>query len=86
MGKVSQKVEAMYRDACMIVDVPEAPDHVAIEFEFLHFLCSQERFKEEQTFLQHFNSWYPQFQNKIEASGVGSFYPALSSLLSNILK
>ncbi len=42
MGDSSQNVAHCYQDAGVSVDVKEPPDHIAIELEFLHFLCSKE--------------------------------------------
>lgn len=42
MGDSSINAAHYYQDAGVSVDVKEPPDHIAIELEFLHYLCSKE--------------------------------------------
>ena len=84
MGETSRWVENIYREINMKVNVADAPDHVAIELEFLYLLRSKKHFAEERVFLEHFNSWYPQFQNRISQSKVSDFYTNLSLILLGI--
>jgi TorA maturation chaperone TorD len=42
MGDSTINVAQFYQDAGLSVDIKEPPDHIAIELEFLHYLCSKE--------------------------------------------
>lgn len=42
MGDSTMAVLQLYREAGLKVDVKDAPDHIAIELEFMHYLYSQE--------------------------------------------
>lgn len=42
MGDSTMAVLQLYRDAGLKVDVKDAPDHIAIELEFIHYLYSLE--------------------------------------------
>lgn len=42
MGDSTVAVQKIYRAAGLSLEVPEAPDHIALELEFMHFLCTGE--------------------------------------------
>jgi TorA maturation chaperone TorD len=42
MGESTISVAQHYQEAGLSVDIKEPPDHIAIELEFLHYLCSKE--------------------------------------------
>ena len=42
MGDSTINVAQFYQDAGLSVDIKEPPDHIAIELEFLHYLCAKE--------------------------------------------
>ncbi|MFN2356106.1 MAG: molecular chaperone, partial [Desulfopila sp.] len=39
MGDSTIAVQHMYTNAGLTLDVQEAPDHIALELEFMHYLC-----------------------------------------------
>jgi DMSO reductase family type II enzyme chaperone len=73
----------------------EAPDHVSVEFEFLHYLVFKEAQSSQQEageflsgyvlaqrdFLErHLNSWYPSFSRKLQRLTPLSFFTAIAGL------
>jgi len=101
MGDSTVAVLKMYQDAGLKLDIQEAPDHIALELEFLHFLC----FREAQALTQeemdqvHFFSgiritfqrkclapWVGKFCNNIRKGTENSFYTALADCLEPFVK
>lgn len=91
-GWMAVQIEREYRDAGLILspDQKKLPDHVAVELEFMAFLCGQQAqaleedatdegltLKERQrTFMaQHLGRWFPRFARQVrEATTVDSLY------------
>ncbi len=48
MGDSTMAVLELYREAGLKVDVRDAPDHIAIELEFMHYLYSQDGGREQE--------------------------------------
>jgi TorA maturation chaperone TorD len=42
MGESTVNAAQYYQNADLSVDIKEPPDHIAIELEFMHYLCSKE--------------------------------------------
>lgn len=42
MGDSTMAVQKMYQESGLSVEVKEAPDHIALELEFMHYLCLRE--------------------------------------------
>lgn len=101
MGDSTVAVQKMYQDAGLKLDIKEAPDHIAIELEFLHFLClreAQAHMQEEMDQARFFSGIMAEFQRRCFAPWVGkfcdnirkgtenSFYIALADCLEPFVK
>ncbi len=101
MGDSTMAVTKMYQDAGLSVDVKEAPDHIAIELEFMHYLYAVEAeaiHKDDNVKTQnlasmrnHFLSaylttWIPLFCEKIRIGIDNMFYRNLAECLENFIK
>lgn len=97
MGDSTMAVLDLYREAGLTVDVKEAPDHIAIELEFLHYLYGikakalqdGDREKEISTeelrvhFLDtYFMPWVHQFCRSIQTGTGNLFYKNLAECLA----
>ncbi len=97
MGDSTINTLQYYKDAGLTVEVKEPPDHIAIELEFMHYLCSQEMVavkannEEEQDRLRHvqeqfFNvnmRWVPEFTESMNTGATTQYYKALASCLGH---
>jgi putative dimethyl sulfoxide reductase chaperone len=96
MGDSTMAVLDLYRQAGLKVDIKDAPDHIAIELEFLHYLYSIEgkasqdgdRAKERHTenLRVHFlntclGPWVHQFCQSIQSGTENLFYINLAECL-----
>ena len=99
MGDSTMEVVRRYQDAGLSVDVKDAPDHIAIELEFMHHLCMKEaessasgdeqeveKFKELQRDF-YFNAlqWVPQFCSAIREGSTSPFYTELANCLERFM-
>ena len=92
MGNVSLEVEQAYADAGLEPGPGprEAPDHVAIELEFMYYLAYQESTTGEATWLyrqrrywtSHLGCWLPKFAELIADAQSHGFYSRLAELLT----
>jgi TorA maturation chaperone TorD len=88
-GTLAAEISGTYGGAGLIVspETNELPDHIAIELEFISFLCEKEltalqnedadaaasaRGEQQQFMDKHLARWYPQFVMKAYSSGVES--------------
>lgn len=95
MGDTTQKVQGWYRDAGLQLDLQEPPDHIAIELEFLHYLCLQEaealavddpkmaqmHLETRIEFTATLMGWLPAFARQIKIGAETGYYRALASCL-----
>lgn len=96
MGDSTMEVAKIYQDAGLKVELHEPPDHIAIELEFMAFLCAgevekiqtgneveQQKLQDSQKqFLRSFIApWVPQFCQRIRKGTENSFYIELASCL-----
>ncbi len=96
MGDSTMDVAKIYQDAGLKVELHEPPDHIAIELEFMAFLCTsevekiqtgnkveQQKLRESQKqFLQSFIApWIPQFCQRIREGTENLFYIELANCL-----
>lgn len=95
MGASTADVQMRYRAAGLDVDAgfKDAPDHVAVELEFMHFLIFKtleatsqgdtDQFlsylRDQQSFLEiHLGAWVHDFANKVIENSTTSFYRNLA--------
>ena len=93
MGISTLDVRNKYADEGLRIDIKEAPDHIAIELEFMYYLISKEveaalssdsidatsYLKKQKDFLDaHLGIWVSDFSNSIEINAETSFYRDLA--------
>lgn len=91
MGNVSQQVARAYADAGLKPGAGprEAPDHVSLEWEFVHYLTHQflatgesDWLEKRQAFYdQHMRRWMFALARGITAANLHPFYNALAAML-----
>ena len=101
MGDSTMAVMKMYQDAGLSVEAKEAPDHIAIELEFMHYLYTleaeavhndnnekvQNLASMRKGFLSaYLASWVPRFCQKIRTSADNLFYRSLADCLENFIE
>lgn len=100
MGESTVNVAGYYQEAGLSVDVKEPPDHIAIELEFMYYLCSREaaaakdnqveaaQQMREQQRVFYFNAlkpWAGEFCGAIRAGTENEFYRNLADCLEYFL-
>lgn len=99
MGDSTIAVLKKYQRAGISVDVKEPPDHIAIELEFMHYLCTKEAetavvgegpetdiYREMQIdFFWSFLQWVPQFCSAIREGSESPFYRGLADCLEQFM-
>ena len=96
MGPVSQFVAAAYAEAGLEPGPGprEAPDHVALELEFMYFLSHQylvsgdDQWSERRRAFasKHLALWLPSLVDAIKRSEEHEFYDRLAALLTDLIK
>jgi TorA maturation chaperone TorD len=97
MGDSTIEVQRFYQDAGLSIEMKEPADHIAIELEFMYFLCAKEaaalsegeedeasrlRALQAEFFLKMMG-WIPQFCELIRAGAGTEYYKALASCLGD---
>lgn len=100
MGDSTMAVRKLYRAAGLAPDVAEAPDHIALELEFMHFLYMGEAeaaakgdrdeavtyaATQAHFLLNYLAPWVPQFCNAIRNGTAGGFYSSLADCLEKFI-
>jgi TorA maturation chaperone TorD len=99
MGWSTIEVIRFYQDAGLSVESKEPADHVAIELEFMHYLCLKEAEAEmagnqsERQEFRHLQSrffqtallWVPQFCDSIKKGTTNPFYSGLADCLREFM-
>lgn len=96
MGDSTLVVQKMYQEAGLSLETKEAPDHIALELEFMHYLCFCEvdaasrgksgeasTFAEAQAEFMHrfLGPWIPDFCKDIRNGTDNRFYSLLADCL-----
>ncbi len=97
MGDTTMAVNKMYQDAGLFMEVKEAPDHIAVELEFMYYLCQAEAEAKAQNhgewaragitmqseFMRTFlGPWIPAFCENIRQGTESGFYLPLAGCLN----
>jgi len=99
MGETTIDVLRFYEEAGLSVDIKEPPDHIAIELEFMSYLCIKEaesssdgnlgeaeRYREMQLqFFRKYLHWGQQFCESIKKGSDNQFYQSLADCLSRFM-
>lgn len=99
MGDTTIGVLKCYEDAGLTVGEKEPPDHIAIELEFMAFLCTreaearaagnvaqaQELFSMQSDFYHSFLSWTPRLCEEMRRATNNPFYRALAKCLARFM-
>lgn len=99
MGDTTIGVLKCYEDAGLTVDEKEPPDHIAIELEFMAFLCTREAearaagkvtqaqkfFSMQSDFYHSFLSWTPRLCEEMRRATDNPFYRALAECLARFM-
>lgn len=101
MGDSTMEVLKHYQKAGLEVDIKQPPDHIAIELEFLSYLCALEAEllrsgeikkaaelqTEQKLFLDRYIlPWAPQFAQNIRSGTKSTFYHSLADCFEFFLK
>jgi TorA maturation chaperone TorD len=95
MGPSVLDVKRRYSEAGLEIskNFSDLPDHIAVEFEFMSFLCNKEetaisvenadfwRAKQTEFWRIHLVPWVSEFSNLVQKNSKSPFYNALSSFL-----
>ncbi|HDQ40960.1 MAG TPA: hypothetical protein ENN39_08050 [Desulfonatronum sp.] len=80
-------LESFYGGAGIVLSDRDMPDHLATELEFMHFLCSQERFDLQADFIKlHLSNWIPQLAQSFLKREAFPFYTSLIMLIANYVQ
>jgi TorA maturation chaperone TorD len=97
MGDSTIDTQRFYQNAGLALEMKEPADHIAIELEFMYYLCSKEaaalaegaeseaaRFRTLQTdFFEKMMGWIPQFCELIRGGASQQYYKSLASCLDD---
>jgi TorA maturation chaperone TorD len=97
MGDSTLDAHRFYQDAGLSMEMKEPADHIAIELEFMYYLCSREatalsegmedeasRLKTVQLeFFRKMMGWIPQFCERIRAGAGTAYYRAVAGCLAH---
>jgi TorA maturation chaperone TorD len=94
MGSSTARVRDCYLEMGLDLseDCREAPDHISVELEFMHFLCIKEAeaasrsdsetalqfLRKQREFLEESLAWIPEFTDRVRAQARSEFYRNLA--------
>lgn len=99
MGDSTIGVLRSYQEAGLSVEAKEPPDHIAIELEFMYYLCTKEaeaisdaqweevaKYRDlQRNFFQTYLQWIPHFCDAIRQGTDNQFYTSLADCLSRFM-
>jgi TorA maturation chaperone TorD len=100
MGNSTVDVRNRYAEEGLVINLKEAPDHIAIELEFMYFLVFKEikatknqgpgnsaRYQHKQrAFLEtHLGAWVSDFTSKVETNAQTGFYKNLARVTKSFV-
>ena len=100
MGSSTSEMKTLYREAGLTISegFKDLPDHIAVELEFMHFLCAKESESISQSDIAgawrkrqadfanlHLKPWVETFADCILRSTDSSFYKAAANLLKDFV-
>ena len=101
MGDSTMDVRNRYQEEGLDIGLKEAPDHIAVELEFMYFLIFKEieaiknsdsksavsYLKRQRSFLKtHLGRWVSEFAENVEANAQAEFYKNLARLTKSFIK
>jgi TorA maturation chaperone TorD len=101
MTDSTMDVRDRYREEGLDIDLKEAPDHIAIELEFMYFLVFREveairdsdsgnvavYLEKQKVFLEnHLGKWVTIFTDRVEANAQTYFYKNLAHTTKSVVK
>ncbi len=101
MGNSTMDVRNKYEEEGLDIGLKEAPDHIAIELEFIYFLIFKEikairnsdsgtaasYLEKQQVFLDtHLGIWVSEFADNVEINAQTEFYKNLARLTKSFVK
>ncbi|HYW01486.1 MAG TPA: molecular chaperone TorD family protein [Candidatus Acidoferrum sp.] len=103
MGPSTADVRRRYAEADLVLakNFNDLPDHIAVEMEFMHFLCAEElraleegnpqesakrREMQEEFLKEHLEPWVDRFAECILRSTSSSFHKSAANLLKTFVK
>ena len=99
MGPSTNDTKKRYKEAGLEIakDFKELPDHIAIELEFMYFLCANEakskdfeeaslwRERQREFIASHIKTWFSNFSEMLELNAISCFYKTAAKLLKEFL-
>ena len=100
MGNSTMDIKQKYADEGLFLNLKEAPDHIAIELEFMYFLVSKgidavidgeyekalSYLEKQEMFLTiHLGAWITEFTDSILSASQNSFYRTLASTTNSFV-
>lgn len=101
MGNSTLDVKNLYREEGLKLQLKEAPDHITVELEFMHYLIFKEiealndnnrenadnYIEKQRSFLEtHLGAWVPEFTEDVKTNAQTGFYKNLARLTKSFVE